>query len=61
MSGEEGKPLWSGGGGPLGMGRRGATEVGLKMCHEAAREEGGEDLTEGVRVFRAENSGVEQI
>lgn len=31
----------------------------LRMCHEAAREEGAEDLTEGARVFQAEN-GEEQ-
>ena len=61
MLGEEGKPLWSAECGPVGMG--GWWGVGamlrkrLRMCHEAAREEGAEDLTEGMRVFQAENLG----
>lgn len=61
MLGEEGKPLWSAERGPVGMG--GWWGVGamlrkrLRMCHEAAREEEAEDLTEGMRVFQAENLG----
>ena len=61
--GEEGKPLWSGECGPVGLGGRwgvgGLLRKRLRMCHEAAREEGAEVLTESMRVFQAEN-GEEQ-
>ena len=59
MAGEEGKPIWSGGGPVRMAGERLRTMPTL--CHKAAREEGGEELTEGMGVFHAVNSGEVDI